>query len=59
MGWHFSGSKWTDSFDKDISGDDLNPDEIFNMNEDGSEQTQLTDNDADDEFLAGHLMVKR
>ena len=34
--------------------------DIYVMNaDDGSDVTRLTDNDADDRILAGHLMVKR
>jgi Tol biopolymer transport system component len=45
----FPGPNGQIAFDKDISGDDPQLDEIYTMNEDGSEQTQLTDNDVDDE----------
>jgi Tol biopolymer transport system component len=45
----FPGPNGQIAFDKDITADDPQLDEIYTMNEDGSEQTQLTDNDVDDE----------
>ena len=55
----FPGPNGQIAFVRDIVDEDAELNEIYVMNSDGSEQTRLTDNNAADGALAGHLMVKR